>query len=169
MRLNPQREGYFQVVYLPTWRACNSSGGYTYNACMDMQGLWDAYSQGCRFRYNARLLFIVEIDRTWLCMQLQCQRPLDLHQYPRLLLIQTCFRHQQALQFPHQSSTHNRHQTVCSPHPQTRSFLLVLPYRTRHPGTTATPLRHMTEILPTIVLHRKAAATSWARCRPENS
>src|ERR1700720_597693 len=118
------------------------------------------------------LLFVVEIDRTWLCMQLQCQithRPLDLHQYPRLLLIRTCFRHLPALPFCHQSSTHNRPQTVRSPHPQTRSFLLVLPYRTRHLETTATPLRHMTEILPTIVLPRKPAAASWARCRPENS
>ena len=139
---------------------------------MDMQRLWVAYSQGCRFRYNARLLFVVEIDRTWLCMQLQCQithRPLNLHQYPRLLFIQTCFRHQRALPFPHQSSTHSRHQTGRSPHPKTRPFLPVLPYRTRHLGTTATPLRLMTEILPTIVLPRKPAATSWARCHPNNS
>src|ERR1700733_12320720 len=108
----------------------------------------------------------------WLCFALgSCLilPPLGLHRSPRPLLIRTCFRHQQALPFPHQSSTHSRHQTVRSPHPQTRSFLLVLPYRTRHLGTTATPLRHMTEILPTIVLPRRPAATSWARCRPENS
>jgi hypothetical protein len=80
------------------------------------------------------------------------------------------YRHQnlQALPFRHQSSTHSRHQTVRLPHPKTRLFRPVLPYRTRRLATTATPLRHMTEILPTIVSPRKPAATSWARCRPKN-
>ena len=101
--------------------------------------------------------FVVVVDkiaRTWLCSwNLSClRRPLDL-------LIQTCFRHQQALPFCHQSSIHSqRHETVPSPHPKTRPFRRVLPYQIRHLGTTATPLRHMTEILPTIVLPRKPAA-----------
>ena len=51
------------------------------------------------------------------------------------------------------------------PHPKMRPFLPVLPYRTRHLGTTASPLRHMTEIRPTIILPRKQAA--WARSPPK--
>ena len=89
-------------------------------------------------------------------------RPLDL-------LIQTCFRHQQALPFCHQSSIHSqRHETVPSPHPKTCPFRRVLPYRIRHLGTTATPLRRMTGNPPTIVLPRKPAVSSWALCCPQH-
>ena len=47
-------------------------------------------------------------------------RSLDLHRYPRPLLIQACFRHLPELLFRPQSSIHSRHETVRSPHPQTR-------------------------------------------------
>jgi hypothetical protein len=69
-------------------------------------------------------------------------RPLDLHQYPRLLLLQTCFRHLRAAPFHHKPSIRNRHQTARSPHPQTRPSRPVPPFRTRHLGTTVSPLRH---------------------------
>jgi len=74
-------------------------------------------------------------------------RPLDLHRYPRPLLIQACFRHQRALQLLHQFSTHSQppNRAVTPPN---ASIPTSTPYRTRHLGTTATPLRHMTEILP---------------------
>ena len=64
--------------------------------------------------------------------------------------------------------THSRHETVRSPHPQTRPFRPVLPYRTRHLATTASPPRHMTEILPITVSHRRPVVCSWAQCRPNN-
>jgi hypothetical protein len=83
----------------------------------------------CRFRCSSSLLTRLIgrgcVAETWSCLITH-----RLHRYPRPLLIQTCFRHQQAFQFLHRSSTHSRHQTVQSPHPKTRPFLPVLPYRT---------------------------------------
>jgi hypothetical protein len=86
----------------------------------------------------------------------------------RPLLIQAWFRHLPALPFSHQPSIHSRHETVRSPHPQTRPSRSVLPYRTRHLAT-ASPPRYMTEILPITVSHRRPVVRSWARCRPNNS
>jgi hypothetical protein len=90
------------------------------------------------------------------------------HRYPRLL-IQACFRHQQALQFRHQSSIRTRHETVPSPHPQPRPSRPALLYRTRHLGTTVTPLRHMTESPPTIVLPRKPVVLPGRDAAHKNS
>ena len=68
-------------------------------------------------------------NRSDVAVQLQLcitHRPLDLHRYPRPLLIQACFRHLPALLFRPQSSIYSRHEIVRSPHPQTRPFRLVL-------------------------------------------
>jgi hypothetical protein len=100
--------------------------------------------------YVSRLLVVR--DRT------QIGRGCTADQYPRLLLLQTSSN----LLKP---SIHNRHQTARFPHPQTRPSRPVPPFRTRHLGTTASPLRDMTEILPItvsdqwFVLGRDAAPT----------
>jgi hypothetical protein len=105
------------------------------------------------------------VHETSSCLISHSHRPLDLHRYPRPLFIQAS--PSTSTPIPPSVFTHSRHQTVRSPHPKMRPFLPVLPYRTRHLGTTASPLRHMTEIRPTIILPRKQAATSWSRPPPK--
>ena len=84
------------------------------------------------------------------------------------ILIQTYFCHLPALLFPHQSSIPSRRQTARSPHHQTRPFPPVLPYRTRLLAAIHMLLKHIIGTLQTIVLPRKRAISSWARCRPRN-
>jgi hypothetical protein len=115
-----------------------------------------------------------EQDRSDVAVQLKLRvvthRPLEFHQlqYPHLLLIQACFCRPPALPSLHQSSIHSRHETVLSPQPQTRPSRPILPISTKHLATTATPLRHMADILPTIFLLGKPVVTSWARCRSKD-
>jgi hypothetical protein len=59
-------------------------------------------------------------------------------------------------------------QTARSPHHQTRPFPPVLPYRTRLLAAIHMLLKHIIGTLQTIVLPRKRAISSWARCCPRN-
>jgi hypothetical protein len=68
----------------------------------------------------------------------------------------------------HQSSIPSRRKTAQSPHHQTRPSPPVLPHRTRLLAAIHMPLKHIIGTLQTIVLPRKQAVSSWARCRPQN-